>query len=74
MIIKRIIGENGPMSELCTGGACPAVITTHDGNVYVQGYLPGSEASEAIKLPEGEAIIGMPLAVLKRIAAQVSEL
>lgn len=62
------------MSELCTGGACPAVIATDDGNVYVQGYIPDSEASGTITVPHGEAIVRIPLMTLKRIAAQVDGL
>lgn len=74
MTIQKILGENGPLAEPCTGGACPAAITLSDGNAYVQGYIPSDEASKAITLPQGEAIVMIPLPVLKRIAAQVNEL
>lgn len=74
MTIRKILGENGPMSELCTGGACPAAITTDDGNVYVQGYIPGAEASATITVPQGEAIVRIPLDTMKRIAAQLDSL
>lgn len=74
MTIQKILGENGPMAEVCTGGACPAVIATDDGNAYIQGYIPGREASDAITLPEGEAIVRIPLATLKKLAAQLPSL
>ena len=72
MKIKKVIGENGPMAQLCNGGQCPAVIVGDDGNAYVQGYhLAGSEAA-ALTAPVGEGFVRMPLATLRKIAAQVA--
>jgi len=68
MTIQKIIGENGRQKEMCSGGACP------DGNVYVQGYLPTSEAERALTAPSGEGFVSIPIETAKKIAAQVSEL
>lgn len=74
MTIQKIIGENGPQKEMCSGGACPAAIVASDGNVYVQGYLPTSEAERALTAPSGEGFVSIPIETAKKIAAQVSEL
>ncbi len=74
MTIQKILGENGPQEQLCSGGACPAAIVASDGNVYVQGYLPTTEAERALKAPSGEGFVSIPLETAKKIAAQVSEL
>lgn len=72
MRIQTIIGENGAMPQLCKGGACPAAIIADDGNAYIQGYeLAAGEKSE-LAAPKGEGFVKMPLATLKRIAAQVA--
>ncbi len=74
MTIQKILGENGPQEGLCANGACPAAITTDDGNVYVQGYIPGEDANQTLTAPEGESFVRIPLPVLKKIAAQVVDL
>lgn len=71
MTIQRIFGENGPQTELCNGSGCPAAILTDGEDAYVQGYLPGQEASECLSAPNGEGFVRIPLATLKKIAAQV---
>ena len=74
MTIQKILGENGPQDELCNGGACPAAVVADDGNIYVQGYELSKEAAEALTAPAGESFVGIPIAVAKKIAAQVSAL
>jgi hypothetical protein len=57
MTIRKILGENGPMSELCNGGTCPAAILTDGDNAYIQGYtLEASEKNEAA--PKIRPLIG----------------
>ena len=73
MTIRKILGEHGPMEELCNGGLCPAAIIADNGNAYVQGYLLGPDAHKALSAPEGEGFVEIPLATLKKIAAQVLE-
>ena len=73
MTIQRIIGENGPLSQLCNGGTCPAAILTDGEDAYVQGYqLKESERSH-LSAPIGEDFIRIPIATLKKIAVQVVE-
>lgn len=55
-------------------GSCPAAIVADDGNIYVQGYLPSKEAAKTLTAPAGESFVSIPLAMAKKIAAQVSEL
>ena len=74
MTIQKILGENGPQQELCNGGSCPAAIVADDGNIYVQGYLPGQDASNVLAAPVGESFVSIPMDVAKKIAAQVAEL
>ncbi|MBK1884680.1 hypothetical protein JIN85_19875 [Luteolibacter pohnpeiensis] len=73
MTIQKIIGENGPMNELCKGGTCPTAIITDGGDAYVQGYVLGAGEREHLKAPTGEDFIRIPIATLKKIAAQVVE-
>ena len=74
MTIQKILGENGPQKELCNGGSCPAAVVADDGNIYVQGYVPSNEATETLTAPAGESFVRIPIAVAKKIAAQVSAL
>jgi hypothetical protein len=74
MTIHQILGENGIQESVCSNGACPAAITTDDGNVYVQGYIPGADANRTLTAPDGEAFVRIPLPVLKKIAAQLVDL
>lgn len=71
MTIRKILGENGPLSELCNGGTCPAAILTDGDNAYVQGYLLDDEEKSGLSAPSGEDFVRIPLPVLKKIAAQV---
>jgi len=73
MTIKKILGENGPQQEVCNGGNCPAAVIADDGNAYVQGYIPDAEASNVLEAPTGEAFVRIPMATLRKIAAQVVE-
>ena len=73
MKIRRILGENGPMTEVCNGGAYPAAILTEGGDAFVQGYRLGTEERAELKAPEGEDFVRIPLEVLKKIAVQVVE-
>jgi len=73
MTIKTIIGENGPQSEICNGGACPAAIIAVNGDVFVQGYDLEPEEQAALAKPAGESFVRIPLTTLKKIAAQVIE-
>lgn len=73
MTIQQILGENGPQQAVCNGGNCPAAVIADDGNVYMQGYIPGADAADTLEAPEGEAFVRIPMATLKKIAAQVVE-
>lgn len=59
------------MPQLCNGGQCPAVIIGDDGNAYVQGYQLAAGESSELTAPVGEGFVKMPLATLRKIAAQV---
>ena len=72
MRIHTIIGENGTMPQLCGGGKCPSVIIGDDGNAYVQGYQLGAGENAEFVAPAGEGFVKMPIATLKKIAAQVA--
>ena len=73
MTIKKILGENGQQSELCNGGGCPAAIITDNGDAFVQGYNLSQEEEAGLGQPDGESFVRIPLATLKKIAAQVIE-
>lgn len=71
MIIRKILGEHGQISELCNGGTCPAAILTDGDNAYIQGYQLEAAEKECLSAPSGEDFVRIPLPVLKKIAAQV---
>lgn len=71
MKIQKILGENGAMPQLCNNSACPAAIIADDGNAYIQGYELGRAEKSALVAPQGEGFVRIPLATLKKIAAQV---
>lgn len=71
MTVRKIIGENGPLSELCGGGSCPAAILTDGDTAFVQGYLLSEAEKKGLSAPAGEDFVRIPLPVLKKIAAQV---
>lgn len=50
----------------CGGGDCPTVYTTDRGTVAVQGYVVEHPAGE------GEAVVEIPLALLREAAARAS--
>ncbi len=74
MKIDKIIGENGRLPHLCKGGGCPAAIVAADGNAYVQGYDLAEAERANLDAPAGESFVRIPLATLKKIAAQVANL
>jgi hypothetical protein len=74
MKIELIIGENGQQPQLCKGGGCPAAIVAADGNAYVQGYNLAETERANLDAPAGESFVRIPLATLKKIAAQVANL
>ena len=73
MTIQKILGENGPMSELCNGGTCPAAILTDGQDAYVQGYTLVDEERSKLAAPNGEDFVRIPISTLKKIAVQVVE-
>ena len=71
MKIRKIVGENGALAQLCNSGQCPTFIIGEDGNAYVQGYeLAPGESSELVA-PVGEGFVKMPIATLQKLAAQM---
>ena len=74
MTIEKIIGENGQMNSLCKNSSCPAAIIAADGNAYVQGYELADAEKGDLTAPAGEGFVRIPLATLKKIAAQVNTL
>jgi hypothetical protein len=74
MQIQTIIGENGRMPKLCRGGVCPAAVIAADGNAYLQGYELAEAEKNELAAPAGEGFVRIPLATLKKIAAQVATL
>lgn len=71
MTIRKILGEQGPMAQMCNGGSCPAVILTDGDAAYVQGYKLWEGERAQLSSPDAEDFVRIPLAVLKKIAAQV---
>ena len=59
------------MPQLCNGGQCPAVIIGDDGNAYIQGYELATGEKSALTAPQGEGFVRMPMATLRKLAAQV---
>ena len=59
------------MPKLCGRGACPAAIIADNGDVFVQGYVPGSSENAVLTAPAGETFVRMPRAVFEKIARQV---
>lgn len=74
MKIQKIIGENGAMPQLCNSGQCPSLILGDDGNAYVQGFELAAGEKSALTAPQGEGFVRMPLATLRKLAAQVPAL
>ncbi|MGH7882536.1 MAG: DUF6879 family protein [Candidatus Dormibacteraceae bacterium] len=50
------------------GRTCPQVLRTEDGDLFVQGYIPGPEAASSLDVPEGEAVVRVPRDVLLEAA------
>ena len=71
MTIKKIIGENGALPQLCKNGACPAAILADNGDVFVQGFVPAPAEDAALTAPAGEGFVRMPRATFEKIALQV---
>ena len=71
MKITKIIGENGAMPQLCGRGACPAAILADNGDVFLQGYIPGPAEGGELTAPAGESFVRMPRATFEKIAHQV---
>ena len=74
MKITTIIGEQGKLPQLCKNGACPAAIITDGESAFVQGYLLAETEQAELTAPAGEGFVRIPLAALKKIAAQVTHL
>jgi hypothetical protein len=56
-------------SSSCSGGDCPTIYGTDDGDVLVQGYVvTDPDALKAIGAPEGEAVVRIPRYVLDQAA------
>ena len=71
MNITKIIGENGPLQQMCKNGACPAAILADNGDVFVQGYVPAPVEGSELNAPAGEGFVRMPRATFEKIARQV---
>lgn len=71
MKIQKIIGENGAMPQLCGRGSCPAAIIADNGDIFVQGYLPGPAEGAVLTAPSGEAFVKMSRETFDKIARQV---
>ena len=71
MTIKKIIGENGILPQLCNSGACPAAILADNGDVFVQGYTPAPSEGAALTAPVGEGFVRMSRVTFEKIARQV---
>ncbi|MDP0500868.1 MAG: hypothetical protein Q7P63_12295 [Verrucomicrobiota bacterium JB022] len=73
MKITRIIGEDGPRTELCAGSACPAFILTESGEAFVQGTRLSADEAAQLSAPAHETFVKIPVAVLQRLAAQLDQ-
>jgi len=71
MTIKKIIGENGTLPQLCGNGQCPAAIIADNGDVFVQGYVPAPAENAVLTAPMGESFVRMSRATFEKIARQV---
>ena len=71
MTIQKIIGENGVLPQLCGNGQCPAAILADNGDVYVQGYIPGPAEGGTLTAPSGESFVRMSRTTFEKIARQV---
>jgi hypothetical protein len=71
MTIQKIIGENGAQLLLCKTGFCPAAVLTEEGDVFVQGYLPGASENGQLAAPAGEGFVKMSRSTFEKIARQV---
>lgn len=61
MRLSRIAGQ-------CPdGNTCPTVYETDRGTVVVQGYRLGAEELAKIALPDGEAAVEIPVALLAEV-------
>ncbi|MEU4425864.1 hypothetical protein AB0F81_35035 [Actinoplanes sp. NPDC024001] len=62
-----------PIANLCTAGSCPTVyeIDVDSGRVVVQGYRM-TAAQAGIDVPDGEALVEVPLDLLKEALRKVS--
>jgi len=71
MTITKIIGENGPLVQMCNKGACPAALLADNGDIFVQGYVPADGEQRQLTAPSGESFVRMPRATFEKIARQV---
>ena len=71
MTIKKIIGENGVLPQLCGNGQCPAAILAENGDLFVQGYIPAPAEGNVLNAPAGESFVRMSRTTFEKIARQV---
>lgn len=53
----------------CTSGGCPAIFIADDGQVVVRGYT----TTATIDVPDGEALVEIPLDLLAAYAAHLDQ-
>lgn len=71
MKITKILGENGPMSEMCANASCPSFLFTDSGDVVVQGYELTESECRSLSKPPKEGFVKMSKDTLRRLAAQL---
>lgn len=57
------------VSECADGQTCPAVYTDEDATVLVRGYV---EQRLELELPDGEAVVRVPRALLEQAAHELA--
>jgi hypothetical protein len=59
------------LAQTCTAGACPTVYESDRGTVVVQGYTVSSQHA-GVDVPDGEALVEVPLDLLKEAVRRMS--
>ncbi len=74
MRIIRIIKEqssdaDGPVN--CTGGNCPSLMLTANGDVVIQGKIIAIESRETLNVPAGEEVVLIPRSTFLSLIGQL---
>ncbi|WP_211275248.1 hypothetical protein [Actinoplanes rectilineatus] len=68
---SKIFSSLRPIANVCTAGSCPTIFETGTDRVVVQGYALSARKA-GIDVPDGEALVEIPVELLKEALQKLS--